>query len=109
VVVAAGVVPAVIERLVDRLADYRMRVAVDAGGVFTQHVDILVPVDVPQPAALALHDGERERRVVQRGAGVAARHRLRRLVLADEALGIALDIALTRLGERGLQIRIDER
>ena len=81
-----------------------MGVAVDAGGVFAQHVDVLVAVGIPQPAALAAHDGERKRRVVQRGAGVAARHGLEGFLLAGEAFGIALDIGLAHLGEGGLQV-----
>ena len=106
--VAAAVVPAVVQRAVDGGADHRMRVAVDAGGVFAQHVDVFVAVGVPQAAALAAHDGERERRIVQRRAGVAARHRLARFLVAAEALGIAVGIGLARLDERGLQIRIDQ-
>ena len=38
-----------------------MGVTVNAGGVLTQHVDILVPIGVPQPAAFAAYDGEWER------------------------------------------------
>jgi hypothetical protein len=107
--VAAAVVPAVVQRAIDGGADHRMGVAVDAGGVFAQHVDVLVAVGVPQPATLAAHHGERERRIVQGGAGVAAGHRLARFVVAREALGIAGGIGLARVVEGGLQIRIDQR
>jgi len=89
-------------------ADHRMGMAVDAGRVFAQHVDVLVPVDVPQPAALAARDGEREWRIVQRRARVAARHRLAGLVMARQALLVARGIGLARLGERGVQVRIDQ-
>jgi hypothetical protein len=102
--VAATIVPAMVQRLVDGGPDHRVRVAVDAGGVFAQHVDVFVAVGVPQPAAFAAHDGEGKRRIVQRRAGVAARHRLARLVVAAEAFGIAVGVGLTRFDERGLQV-----
>ena len=107
--VASTVVPAVIERAIDGSADHWMGVAVDAGSVLAQHVDIFVPVGVPQPAAFAAHDGERERRIVQGRPGIAARHRLAGFLVAREALGIAIDIGLLGFGEGGLQIRIDQR
>ena len=52
---------------------------------------------------------ERERRIVQRGTGVAAGHRLARFLVAREALGVAGDIGLPHLVEGGLQVRIDQR
>jgi hypothetical protein len=107
--VTAAVVPAVVQGAVDGGADHRVGVAVDAGGVLAQHVDVLMPVGIPQAAALAARHGERERRIVQRGARVAARHGLAGLLVAGIALGVALDIGLARLGERRLQVRVDQR
>ena len=46
-------VDAGIQRAIHRGADHRMRVAIDAGGVFAEEVDVLGAVHVPQPAALA--------------------------------------------------------
>ena len=106
--VAAAIVPAVVQRAVDGGADHRMGVAVDAGGIFAQHVDIFVAVGIPQPAALAAHHGQRKRRVMQGRAGVAAGHRLAGFLVAGEALGVAVDIGLARLDESGLQVRIDQ-
>ena len=41
------------ERLTDRLEDHRMRVAVEAGGVLAEEVDVLVAVGVDDARALA--------------------------------------------------------
>ena len=85
---AAEVDPGV-QRAIQRGADLRVRVAVDAGGVFAEEVDVFGAVEVPQPAALAACDADRERRVVQHGARVAARHHRGRFDEAGEALRIA--------------------
>ena len=70
---AAEIDPGV-QRAIHRGADHRMRVAIDAGGIFAEEVDVFGAVEVPQPAALAARDAERKRRVVQHGARVAAGH-----------------------------------
>ena len=57
-----------------RGADHRMRMAVDPGGVFAEEVDVLGAVEIPQPAAGAARDAEREGREVQHRARVAAGH-----------------------------------
>ena len=87
--VGAAEVDAGVQRAIHRGTDHRMRMAVDAGGVFAEEVDVLGAVEVPQPAALAACDAEREGRIVQHGARVAARHDGGRLDEAGEALGIA--------------------
>ena len=104
--VGAAEVDAGVQRSVHRGADHRMRVAVDAGGVFAQEVDVLGAVEVPQPAALAARDAERERRVVQHGARVAAGHHRGRLDEAGQALRVARDVGFLGLGQRRVDVGV---
>ncbi len=64
---------AALERAADRVHDHRIGVAVEAGRIFAEEVGVAVPVEVGQVRAFALGPGEREGRVVQDRAGVAAR------------------------------------
>ncbi len=59
------------------LDDARMRVAVDQGGVVVDQVDVGVAVDVPEAAALAPLDADRERIVMGHRPRVGAGHHLR--------------------------------
>src|SRR6516225_9437076 len=59
-IVRAEIEP-LIESGIDRAADHRMRMAKDAGGELAEEIEVFVPVEVPQPRALAAHDRQRER------------------------------------------------
>ena len=56
-------IDAVIERLLDRAADRRVRMAENAGGEFAEEIDVFVPVEVPQTRSLASRHRQRERRL----------------------------------------------
>ncbi len=98
----AAEVDAVVERAVDRRADDGVGVAIEARGVFAQEIDIFGAIQVPQPAPLPAREAERERVVMQHGAGIAPGHHRGRLDGAREAFRVARDIRLARLGQRRL-------
>ncbi len=63
-------------RLLDQRAhDARMRVAVAHGRVRAHHVEVAAAVLVPQPAAVAVRQNDRQRVVVARGVAALARDR----------------------------------
>src|SRR5215470_4010124 len=51
--VVSAKIEAAVESLFDRPADCRMRMTKDSGSELAQEVDILVPVEIPQPGPLA--------------------------------------------------------
>ena len=104
--VAAAEVDAGIQRAIHRGADLRMRMAIDPRGVLAEEIDVFGAVEVPQPAALAARDADRERRVVQHGARVAAGHHRGRLDKPGKALRIARHIGFLRLGQRRIDVGV---
>ena len=64
----------VCERASDRLRDDGIRVAVEARGVLTEEVDILVAVRVGHARPLAVDDRQGEGRLVDGRTRVSARH-----------------------------------
>ena len=68
-----------------------------------------MPVGVPQPAALAARQQEREGRVEQHAPRVAARQVRRGLPMRGEARRVARDIGLARLGQGRIQRGVRQR
>ena len=95
----AEIDPAV-ERPVERAADQRVRMAVQAGGELRQEIDIFMAVEVPQMGALAPRHRQRERLDKDRRTGVAAGQRGAGLLVLREALRVARAVHLLRLAER---------
>jgi hypothetical protein len=96
-------VEAALDRLRQRCADARVGMPEQAGAVLAAEVDVAVPVEVGEGAALAAGHGGGERRVEQDGTGVAARHvppGARMLRGAGRAGG---GVALPRLGDGGVE------
>ena len=81
-----------------------MRVAVEAGRVFAEEVDVLVAVRVDEASALAAHDRQRERRHVDHRPRIAARHHLGPLLVPPARLGIAVDVPALRRSDEPRQI-----
>jgi hypothetical protein len=94
------------ERVFDRAADKRVRMAVDAGGELAQEIGVFVAVEVPQTRPLAARHRQRERVDMDRGAGVAARHGLARGAVLGEALRVIRAVTLLGLGERRREVDI---
>ena len=80
--------------------------AVDAGGVFAEEIDVLGAVEVPQPATFATRDADREWRIVQHGARIAAGHDRGRLDEAGKALRITGYIGFLGLGQHRNDVRV---
>ena len=93
-------VPAAVERLVDRAADCRVRMAEQPGGELAEEIDIFVAVEIPQMRTFAARHSQRERIDKDRRAGVAAGQRGARFLILREALRVARAVELLRLGER---------
>ena len=101
----AEIEPAV-ERLLDRAADRRVRVAVDPGGELAEEIDVFVTVEIPQRRPLPARHGQRERVDMDRGAGVAARHRRAGQAVLGEAFRVVGAVALLGLGECGGEVDV---
>ena len=84
---------------IDRGADRRVGMAEEPGGEFAEEIDIAVAVGVPQPAALAANDAERERRIEQRAAGIAAGHHLAGRCVVATTLRIGRRVAFDGGGQ----------
>ena len=93
VVDAAEVEPAV-QCIPQGVEDHPLRVAVEPGGELAEEVDVAIAVQRPQVGVLAALERERERLEVQDRPGVAARHRLRRALVARRAARVAVDVPL---------------
>jgi hypothetical protein len=92
-----------VQRRHDGLANGRRRMPVQAGGELAQAVEQAVAVGVPQPAALAAHHRQRERRLEQHAARVAAGHDFGSFVELAGAGGVAGAVAFDGSGEGGVQ------
>ncbi len=91
--------------LANRLDDDRMRVTVEAGRVLAEEVDVLVTVRVGDAGAIAPNDRQRERRLVDGRARVAARHDAGALLVQPERLGIRGGVPGLRLTQPCGEIR----
>ena len=105
----AAEVPARIQRRIDRIADNRIAVAIQPGGVLTQHIGVSMAIRIPHPAALATHHRQRKGGVEQHGAGVAARHDGGGLHMRGKAGGIAGDVVFPLLRQCRVQAAVGKR
>ncbi|WP_198037309.1 hypothetical protein [Mesorhizobium sp. LSJC285A00] len=71
--------------------------AVEAGAVFRDQIDIGVAVEIGDPAALAGDERNREWRVPKYSPRIAARQRCRGLVLTRQAVRVGVSETLSRL------------
>ena len=103
--VVSGEADAIIECRSHRIKDGLLAMAVEASGVLPQHVDVLMPIYVDNTLRRAARDAQRERRVVEHGAGVAARHDLAGVNMHCRADRSLTDVVLARLRQRRVEIR----
>ena len=89
---------AAVERLTDRPLDHRVGMTVETGAVLAQEVPITVAIEVPQEAILAPDNGQREGRIEDHRAGVAAGQRMTRGLVLGRAFGVGVAVALLGLG-----------
>ncbi len=94
------------QRVLDRAANRRVRMAVDPGGELAEEIGVFVPVEVPQMRPLAARHRQWERVDMDRGAGVAARHRGTGLAVLGEALRVLRPVLLLGFGERRREIDV---
>src|SRR5690606_11391050 len=83
------------------LAQYRVRVPVEAGRVLTEEVDVVAAVERGEPGTLRLDQGDRERLAEERCPGIAPRQHLGGLAVVFLAARVGGDIALAG-GVQGL-------
>src|SRR5262245_15647283 len=94
-----------VERRADRFADARMGMAVDAGRVFAEEIDIGMAVDIGDDGPFGARGANRHGRGIEDGAGIAAGHDPRGAVV--HLLGFGAPAAEVREGlGQGLRARV---